>query len=72
VLNPQSSFYESQFFKEFLALIADQGDDFGVNLKQSKKYLILIKEEVRSFEDARKLLERLSENLLSKEVTINA
>jgi transcription-repair coupling factor (superfamily II helicase) len=72
VLNPQSAFYESSYFKDFLAFIGNHGAEYGIALKQSRQYLILIKDEVNTFEEAKSLLENLSSELLKKDVTIDA
>lgn len=59
VFNAQSAFFETAFFKSFLSLIATQGEDYGVRLKQSRQFLILIREDVRSLHAAKALLEKL-------------
>ena len=59
VRNPQSSFYETSFFQNVLAYVAKQGVRKGITLKQSKNFLILIKEDVRSLTKAQTLLQRI-------------
>ena len=44
--NPQSSFYESSFFKNLLQYISTRGHERGLHLKQSKSHLILVKDKV--------------------------
>ena len=63
VLNPQSAFYETAFFKQFLALLASQGDSLGIRLKQSRKYLILVKEEMSTLTMVKEFLAGLAERL---------
>ncbi|NND35011.1 MAG: transcription-repair coupling factor, partial [Saprospiraceae bacterium] len=72
VLNPQSLFYESTYFKDFLAFIASQGEEKKIRLKQSRQYLIFIKDNVSSFEEAKVLLQDLADNLLLKDATVDA
>jgi transcription-repair coupling factor (superfamily II helicase) len=72
VLNPQSAFYESPYFKDFLEFIGSHGDEYGIVLKQSRQYLLLVKDEVNSFEEAKSLLESLTSELLKKDTTIDA
>jgi transcription-repair coupling factor (superfamily II helicase) len=72
VLNPQSAFYESDYFKEFLAFIASHGHELGMTLKQSRQYLILVHDAIETLEEARSLLEQISSRLLSKDSTVDA
>jgi len=63
VNNPQSSFYETKFFRDFLTFISKKGPEQGLSLKQSKTSLILIKEGMNNLKACRKLLENLEEDL---------
>ncbi len=72
VLNPQSAFYETTFFKKFLAFLANQGDELGIKLKQSKKYLILVKEDIKELDAAKGFLKKLKEELINEPETIHA
>ncbi len=63
VTNPQSAFYESQIFQNILHLISKKKLDLGLTLKQSRKYLILIKDDVRNLKEARIVLERIQEEV---------
>ncbi len=63
VFNAQSAFYETAFFKSFLGFMATHGSKYGVRLKQSRQFLIMIKEDVRSLTAAKKLLENLKMEL---------
>ena len=57
--DPQSPFFESAFFKLFLARFSEIGQEFGLQLRQGKKHLILIKENVHSLTDAHQMLKQL-------------
>jgi transcription-repair coupling factor (superfamily II helicase) len=57
VLNPQSSFYETKFFQNILAYVGKQGVRKGISLKQSRNFLIFIKEDVKNLKKARSILE---------------
>ena len=63
--NPQSAFYETSYFDQFLAFIATQGQSMGLNLKQSRTNLLLIKEGVRTLQEARTVLEELHNTMLA-------
>ncbi|MDH3648162.1 MAG: transcription-repair coupling factor, partial [Saprospiraceae bacterium] len=56
VMNAQSQFYETQRFKNLLSLIAIRGSELGVNLKQSRSHLLLVKEGIKSLQQAIELL----------------
>lgn len=57
--NPQSSYFESPLFQEILKYVSMGGQIKGYSLKQSRNYLILIKDQVRGLKSARKLLQDL-------------
>ena len=59
ISNAQSSFFESKFFQELMKYISLGGDSHGVHLKQSRNYLILIKEDVDHLHDARIVLQNI-------------
>jgi transcription-repair coupling factor (superfamily II helicase) len=61
--NPQSPYYESKTFQNILGLVSTQGHQSGITLKQSKNFLILIKENVASLAKAEKILTSLKENV---------
>lgn len=69
VLNPQSSFYETDYFKSFLAFIGQSGSEYGIRLKQSRQYLIVIKEDVNSLKAAINVLHEIEEALQVNETT---
>jgi len=59
VSNPQSSFYETAFFNNLLQYITSNGAAEGLSLKQSNKYLIMVKDGVNNLKACRKILEAL-------------
>ena len=63
VNNPQSPYYESRTFQDILQLVSTEGPKSGLSLKQSKKFLILIKENVPTLAKAEKVLLGLKESL---------
>ena len=65
VLNAQSSFYETDYFNAVLQFVALKASSQKIILKQSKNHLMLIKDDVYSLKDARKLLEFVDEEVNS-------
>ncbi len=63
VSNPQSAFYETDFFNSFIKFISTKGPDYGLTLKQSPKHLILIKDQVNNLKQSRKILEKILEEI---------
>ncbi len=59
VSNPQSSFYETEFFQNILAYVGKQGTRKGITLKQSRNFLIFIKEDVRNLKKAHSILDKV-------------
>ena len=57
--NAQSPFFESPLFQNILAFVGSEGAMKGFTLKQSRNYLILIKERVKNLTTARNLLEEI-------------
>jgi transcription-repair coupling factor (superfamily II helicase) len=68
VQNPQSMYYESGIFKNFLAYMGSHGPIHGLILKQSGTNLILIKEKVQSLAQARAVLENVLQTIGEIEV----
>ncbi|NNF36596.1 MAG: transcription-repair coupling factor [Saprospiraceae bacterium] len=68
VRNPQSVYYETDLFKGLLQYISTEGQKFGLNLKQSKNFLILIKDDVKSLKEANIILQRLIEDVVTAPV----
>jgi len=63
IQNPQSAFYETPYFTQFLALIASDGNDLGIKIKQSRSNLLVIQENVQSLKAAHWTLEKLQKTL---------
>ncbi len=63
VANPQSAFYESALFKSIMEYVSISGHKKGISLKQSRNFLILIKENVRSLKEANVILNRINEDV---------
>lgn len=59
VEDPQSAYYESKRFQELTQLIATEGKLIGLSLKQGQRFLMMIKDGVKSLSAARDLLCRL-------------
>lgn len=59
VTNAQSVYFESKTFHSIMQWVASHGQATGISLRQSTNYLILTKENVRSLQEARKILEEL-------------
>lgn len=63
IANPQSAFYESEFFNKLLKNLPELTLAFGISLKQSNNALMIIKEKMNTLGQTRDLLERIFENL---------
>ncbi len=61
--NAQSSFFESEIFQNIMKYVSVEGQLKGYSLKQSRNYLLMIKEGVHGLKKARTLLDELYENL---------
>ena len=59
VLNPQSSFYETKWFQDFLSFISTEGAEMSLRMKQGNKYLMMIKEGVGSLTEANELMQEI-------------
>ncbi|MEM6700473.1 MAG: TRCF domain-containing protein, partial [Bacteroidota bacterium] len=59
VENPQSPFYESQFFQDFFGFIAAKGGKHQISFKKTNRHLIVVRDNVRSLKGARKVLEKI-------------
>jgi len=57
--NAQSPFYETKLFKNFMKLITMHGQKAGLTLKQSSRYLILIKDNTKSLKEVKQILEKI-------------
>ncbi len=65
--NPQSTFFETETFNDFMKHITLQGKKEGLSLKQSNKYLILIKDQVKDLKEAKQVLDKIKQVLAQKE-----
>ena len=63
VSNAQSLFYESEIFQNILKFVSVKGPSIGLTLKQTSKFLILIKENVKNLKQARIVLEKIKEEI---------
>jgi len=63
VSNPQSPFFESLFFSSLLSFVSTKGPSIGLSLKQTDKYLILIKNDIKDLKAARVFLEHMKEDI---------
>jgi transcription-repair coupling factor (superfamily II helicase) len=59
VSNAQSSYFESALFKNILSYASKHSDRKQVSLKQSARFLILIKLRVRNLKEAREFLDHM-------------
>ncbi len=57
--NPQSSFYETPMFKNMLTYVSKEGAKRQMSFKQSQRHFIFIRENVRSLNGARSILDIL-------------
>ena len=72
VLNAQSAFYETIFFKDFLSFLATRGQEFGIRMKQGQQYLRLIKEDMKSLIEVKEFLADLKNELVKKPIPSDA
>lgn len=59
VLDPQSSFFETQHFRKVVKYVAERGRVQGISLKQTPRELIFIQEEVRGLKSCKAVLEQV-------------
>lgn len=64
--NAQSSYFESKLFNDILSYVAKHADRKRVTLKQSSRFLILIKERVRNLREAKDFFEKMLAELDGK------
>ena len=69
ISNPQSPFFETDLFNNLIKHVTINGKQVGLNLKQSNKYLILSKENVKNLKEAKKVLEGI-QAAVGDEVTV--
>lgn len=61
VEDAQSAYYESDIFKRVFQWVGTKGKTRGISVKQSRKYLIMVKENVKSLREARVILQLIRE-----------
>ncbi len=61
VSNPQSMYYETRTFQEIMRYVATQGPVAGISMKQSGKFLILTRENIKTLKQAKAVLESMLE-----------
>ncbi len=59
--NPQSSFFETAQFQRLMQFIADKGRLMGLHLKQTTRELIMVQDDVRTLQQAKRTLEQLTQ-----------
>jgi transcription-repair coupling factor (superfamily II helicase) len=67
ISNPQSSYFESPYFKSLLKIISTDHSSEPFILKQSNQLLILIKENVKTLRQAKTLLVKLHDQIKQHE-----
>ena len=71
IANPQSPFFETDLFNDLLKHITVAGPNKGLSFKQSPKYLIVIKDNVKSLKAARQVLEGLEKAVNQKALELS-
>lgn len=64
VENPQSAYYESRRFGQVMQYITSDGQKKGLSLKQSNRFLIMIRDDVNNLRDAKAILQAIEEAAL--------
>lgn len=59
ISNPQSAYFETSIFQGIMQFMVTEGQLRGLTIKQSKTSLIMVKENVKTLEDVKILLENL-------------
>ncbi|MFT7603071.1 MAG: transcription-repair coupling factor (superfamily II helicase) [Saprospiraceae bacterium] len=66
ISDPQSSFYETDFFKNMVGYVAANGMKVGLSFKKSNNHFILVKDGVSSLREAKEILKNLKEAVSGK------
>ena len=64
IANAQSSYFESELFQKLLKFVSTDGQKIGLTLKQSKNFLIVIKERCKNLREVKAILDRMGEEVL--------
>jgi transcription-repair coupling factor (superfamily II helicase) len=67
ISDPQSSYFETDHFRQMMGFLSKEGHRFGLTLKQSKRYLIVVKDHILNMRTARKLLDGVYSEVFDKE-----
>jgi transcription-repair coupling factor (superfamily II helicase) len=59
ITNAQSTYFESDLFNKILAYVSTKGHHYEITLKQSRNYLLLVKDGVHNLREVKKILERI-------------
>ncbi len=68
ISSPQSSYFETDTFNNIMQYVAKEGHFKGLSIKQSKNYLILTKEGIKSLKQASEIIADLVTKVLPPEV----
>ncbi len=68
VSNPQSAYFETDVFNNIMQYVAKEGHFKGLSIKQSRNYLILTKEGIKSLKQASDIIADLVNKVISYEV----
>lgn len=63
VENPQSPFYESKLFQQTMQFLASKGASMGLTIKKSNRFLIVVKDGVKSFPAALNILQQIGKSV---------
>ena len=64
IANAQSSYFESELFQKLLKFVSTDSQKIGLTLKQSKSFLIVIKERCKNLREVKAILDRMGEEVL--------
>ncbi|MBK9256451.1 MAG: transcription-repair coupling factor [Saprospiraceae bacterium] len=71
ISNPQSSYFETETFKNIMQYVSTTGVRQGLKMKQSNQYLIMTREQIRSLKEARTLLFNMTEEVIKDKQAIS-
>ncbi len=66
VSDPQSPFYETDFFNSIIQFVATQGLQYGLSFKKTANHFILIKEGVKNLKEAKELIVKVRKIITGK------
>ncbi|HRO73977.1 MAG TPA: hypothetical protein PK611_09930, partial [Saprospiraceae bacterium] len=59
ISNPQSVYYETELFQKIIQYIGTIGQFKGITMKQNNTTLIMVRENVKTLQEVRTLLEEI-------------